>query len=299
MKRKIIIITFILASLWCFFDFFTFSLLGPPKPWGAHTAGEYPDLIRTDIPENFSDYVREIKSREKKTFSDRTINYPDSALAGEIFHTDIVPKLNMAVVLTHSGKYWVDDQHLYIGPVDGTNWKKLSLTENTYLSDATIVPDNGGQSILISRWNSWIGATYLRYLLSIFDEELRPENAIYKLDFMEEKLKYLFPGYQLQPSPDRNYVAFLVSQNGFCGYHTLMIYNCITGVTSEILSLESIDPCSGISFEAKWSADSRALLFDGETGGFKFHKEQEPGDFCVLYMVGNGVLYDIQSAILK
>ena len=260
--------------------------------------GKFPEIINQDIPIEIINYVNEFKVKNKPNSPDPLTDEIKSHIIGSIFRQDVVQEANIAVVLTHSGKNWSDDQHLLVGSSKGTDWKEISLSNNSNYQNTTIIREKASHAILVSRSKSWwpYRKNYIRFLMSIFASQLRAEEAIYYLNTDNGKLSYLIPGSRMKPSPNREHIAYLVSANGFSGSHTLSLYNCASQQSAPVLSLEEADPGSGISFSYRWSKDSKALLFEGGTHGITSHQYNKTGHFAFIYSIENGVLYDIGAA---
>lgn len=273
-----------------------FCIFGPPAFYGVEDDITFPDIIAR-CPDDIFDYVKEFKAKnEMDSFIDSSM-INDSIIIGKVFNYDAIPELDISLVQTYSGRSWGIGQHLFVGSTIHRGWKEVSLPENMIFQDATLLPDDNGYIIFLSRWNNWrpYRDKYERFLKSHNDKTLRAERSVYIFNPTTKKLDYLFPGYHLVPSPDRLYIGYMISQSLYGGKHMIMIYDRQTKQSKSVLSLYESDLGSGSSFDYVWSKDSKVLFLKGGTSGFDKQQPFKKGNFQLIYSIENGVLYDVES----
>jgi hypothetical protein len=162
------------------------------------------------------------------------------------------------------------------------------------VSNPKLVRLDGRVVAVVERWNSWWPQekNYRRFLWSTIRPELRAEYRIYSLDLERGTLAYLFPGHDVRVSPNRELAAYMGSENGFSGLHTIRVWK-IGGESKPVLSLTEIDPGSGISFSYDWTADSNALVIRGSTQGFSGSARK--GKFGIAYSLERDSFFDLTS----
>ena len=295
-RKRIIILTVILGVL-SLSHFGWFAFFGPPALWGSGVADKVPKFVKNNIPARVLLYAKEFLSQPEVISSKEILATSGGGVLGKPFDYDIAAEYGLAVLQTHAGQYWGDDQHLYIRSLSSSDWRELAIPKKMKMQDATIVRPKGETSILLARWHPWWphSGQYGRFLLSIFDKELRAEYGVYLLGVDRNGPEYLFPGHSLVASPDRRHVAYLASANGFAGFHSLLISNVETGRSKRLFSLLEADPGSGISFQYRWSRDSRALLIAGATQGFTRFGPKRYRSLRIVYLVDSEQLYDVDA----
>jgi Tol biopolymer transport system component len=121
---------------------------------------------------------------------------------------------------------------------------------------------------------------------------LRSETGIYQLDIERHRLRFLFPGARIVPSPNRRQVAYLTSENRFRGFHNILVYDVASERSLRVLSLWEADPGSGTSFSYRWSYDSKALLITGRAGGWASHSDHAT-ELQLVYFPDAEQLFDL------
>ncbi|MFQ5540610.1 MAG: hypothetical protein ACE5FB_09405 [Candidatus Binatia bacterium] len=295
-RKRIIILAVVLGVLGLS-HFGWFSFFGPPALWGSGVAEKVPKFAENNIPASVLLYAEEMMTQADVLSREDVLAGSKSGVLGEPFHYDIATEYGLAVIQTHAGKYWGDDQHLYIRSLSSTDWRELPVPKQMKMQDATIVRLKGEMSILLARWYSWWphSEQYGRFLRSIFRKELRAEYGVYLLGVDRNGPEYVFPGHSLVPSPGRRHVAYLASTNGFSGFHSLLIYSVETGRSKRLFSLLEADPGSGVSFRYRWSRDSQALLIAGSTQGFTRFGPKQYRSLRMVYLVDSEQLYDFAA----
>jgi len=91
-------------------------------------------------------------------------------------------------------------------------------------------------------------------------------DALWSFTLNKNELRRICNGNSLQLSPNRKLAVFLRSDEG--GFHSLHLLDLETKQIETIMSAWESDPNSGISWEWRWSADSKAINIYGSCGGF-------------------------------
>ncbi len=218
-----------------------------------------------------------------------------SRVAGRVLHLDEAAELGHSVLLSHAGRYWSQDQHLYFRRTASGDWREFPLPHQFIADNPRVVRLNGRVSALVELWSSWrpYSRSYLRFVLSVTRPELRAEYGVYALDFEGGTLRYLFPGHDIVLSPNRDLAAYTTSENDISGFHGIRVWEVGRTGSEPVLSLWEGDPGSGISFDCKWAPDSRALLIEGGSQGFSRSGPMRYQKFRLVYLVKEKVLCDL------
>jgi|TARA_Y100000294_G_scaffold87547_1_gene81768 hypothetical protein len=192
----------------------------------------------------------------------------------------LVPNLTKKYDIDTYDEHWSRGQHLHIRKLDSKNWQEISIPKhiNRYNATALIKHQDGISILLMSSESKKDGLIY----------------TVHALDIKSKELKYLFSGHTLDISPDRRYVIYLSSKDPWAGYHPMQLYDIKMGRSSHVMSLWEVDPGSGLSFQYKWSQDSKAFLIIGATLGFNKKRNGPPQRFNKIYHLDTKLLYDIE-----
>lgn len=264
-----------------------FYFLGPPAHW-ADSVAHKPLRIGSDPVDLSQKYREELRRARSQAHAPSEREAPDGRFDGWVVSYKKAPDLGVELLLTATGKKWIDGQHFYWRLLDG-KWNELRLPSKFILSEFQLVLRDDQVVILLSRRHPWwpYRDNYARFFKSLAGRELRPENGLYELRLPTGKLRYLFPGHVLVPSPDRRRVAFLRSA-GISGSHSLHIFEIATYEVRTLAALTEGDPGSGISFKYAWLGDSRTL---GLWGWLKGHNE----DVEAVYTLDSGRFWDVSA----
>ncbi len=185
-----------------------------------------------------------------------------AGVPGRLLHSDCTADKH-CVYQSDVSRNGPKNQRLFFRrPGDASAGEINALRDMTNLS-ATLVTRQGKYMLVVHRWNSYYPvtpATFVRILKGINDPSMRPEDALLLLDPDSDAAEYLGPGSGVVPSPDRKKAAFLRSEGGF---HSIHVWDSGSGSIDTVMSLWEADPGSGVSFNYRWSTDSRLLLIDG------------------------------------
>jgi hypothetical protein len=149
---------------------------------------------------------------------------------------------------------------------------------------------------IVERRSSWWPheKNYGRFLLSSVRPQLRAEYGVYSVDLGSGSVRYLFPGHSVVLAPNRQFAAYMGSENGFSGFHTIRLWKIGSGESKPLLSLYEVDPGSGSSFSYQWSPDSKGLFVGGSTGGFS-RSSSRGGDFQFVYSLEQDSFFDLSN----
>jgi hypothetical protein len=281
-----------------FGQFLWFSIFGPPARWGTGVVDVNPKFEQADA-------ANVVSSDDTVATAFSGASIPDverqaSNIVGRVLAIDEMSPEGAAVLQTYGGKNWTEDQHLYFRHSVTDRWRELPLPRGFIVENPKVVRLYGHATMLVGRWNAWYPATrnYKRFVRSIIDPQLRAEDALYSMDPDSGSIHFLFPGHSIVVSPDRRLAAYMGSENGFSGFHTIRVWNIDSNKSKPVLSLREIDPGSGTSFQYRWIKDSRALLITGDTQGFS-PSASGYGKFRIIYLTARDALLNQQSRTRK
>lgn len=142
---------------------------------------------------------------------------------------------------------------------------------------------NGQEQLVVMNDRSWHNDGLLRFILSIFDPELRYEYGIYLVDVLTKQVSYQFPGLDPVISPNKKYVVFEKLRSN--GKHEILVWDPRTSTATTIITLEEADPGSGRSFNYGWVNDHTVRIV-----GDALHMR----DFILEYSVKSNTLRQLQ-----
>jgi hypothetical protein len=270
-----------------------FLVFGPPSRWGSGVEDHVPNFAGigftlaapiTLAPGNELPPRKSVDETEKR-----------SGITGRILYFEEVPQYGYAVLQTYNGRYWSEDQHLYFRRASDDHWREISLPPPFIISNPELILQDGRVMALIERWDSWwpYRKNFSRYLLSIFQPELRAEYSLCLLDLERGRFRYLFPGHTVVLSPDRRFAAYTTSENGFSGFHTIRVLKVGQPKAEPVLSLWETDPGSGVSFTYKCTQDSQSLVIEGGTQGFTRFGSTHYRKIRFVYLLDCGLMVDL------
>ncbi len=269
-----------------------FSLVGPGDDWGSGVTEALPPSPPLSVPE----WVRESCRREMPPPVAKMPDVP--GLVAKPFDSDVAENLGMAVVLTRSIPREAGEQHIYYRLAADALWRNGRVPTHVDLHEVALFCAEPDAVILASRWNSWYpySENYQRYRASQIDLELRCQFAIYRFDPKTHQIRFLFPGHELRPSPDRRRVAYLTSLNGAGPrYHTIWVYDMNRKQPAPVLSFWIAAWASVWSVDYEWSADSRVLRITGDADGFARRGPRRTRKVDMAYVADTGNLYDLEQ----
>ncbi len=253
MKRAVLLVLVLLAAT----HFAWFKVMGPSARWGTGVVDVEPRWGDSEAARAY-----EAEFPKAAPTGPVAVVRPDRVLGRDAAD-------GLEVVLTFEGPRWGDGQRLLV------NGQEVTLPSERKWNEPVILD---GELLLVG-WRSWWPHSYMRFWESVFDPELRAEWGVYRV--RDGVFEFLFPGSSPKVSPDRERVAYLASENGFSGWHTLWVYD---GVASRaVVTLQESDPGSGVSFDWTWSRDGRALLVHGY-------------DVRLVYLVDEAEIYDLRRS---
>jgi hypothetical protein len=272
-----------------------FRVFGPPSRWGTDVIVKVP-VMSERPPMDLACYHQAETLDRKWVASKSALALPHDSIAGTPFGEDSSPQCDLDVIQTHTGPEWGDGQHLFVRNASRPVWTEIPSASLITGAEATVICPTRSPSILLVRWNSWwpYAESYPRFLRSILDRALRSEFGIYRLDVERQSLRFLFPGYGIVHSPDRRYVAYLTSVNGYSGFHNILVYKVDADRSVRVLSLWEADPGSGRSFSYSWSGDSKALLITGQVRGWASLADNL-SDLHLVFLPEPEQLFDIEA----
>ncbi len=268
-----------------------FTVFGPPARWGTGVVDVDPPIDPVETPRSGDAPAPD----RAATLATRLGAIALEGVVGRPFELDVVEDDGMAVLQAHAGPTWTQDQRLYLRASRDAPWRELAVPPGLMLSDACLVRPGGGRpAVLVSAWQPWwpYERQYGRLLRSVLDPPRRAEHALYVLDLEAGRLRYLFPGEAVTLSPDRRFAAYVTSENGHAGFHTIRAWIVPTGASVPVLSLWETDPGSGRSFGYGWSRSSTALRIDGAMGGFARRGRAEHRALRLLYRIDESRLVE-------
>jgi hypothetical protein len=271
------------------------AVIGPGS-WGSGMEEKLPPLLPASSNQAVRQYAEEFGGSHPEVEAGGDLAALESGLAGEVFWTDRLASENLAVVATHEGRSWVQDQHFYLWRGIGQGIRELDLPRAMILEQPTLMKRGRATFVVVARWLPWVVAPLeklSRYLRSYWDPTLRPETSLYLYPLPSGPLAYGGPGHTLKPSPDRRRAILLRSGAMAAGYYSMHLWDFDQDRLTTILSLREADPGSGRSFDYEWSADSRAVHITGATAGFR-RRHGEPRSLDLIYLVGDEAVYDLQ-----
>lgn len=266
-----------------------------PGTWGSGMEEKLPELLPAAANPAIAAYAREFASSDAPDQAVQGVAHSESSLQGKVFWTDRLARADLAVIGTHEGRTWVQNQHFYLSRGNGGAIRELDFPRTMILERPTLMERSGEMFIVVGRWLPWAVSPLnklSRYLQSYRDPTLRPEFSLYLYPLRSGPLEYWGPGHSLKPSPDRRLAILLRSGALGAGYYSIHLWDFGRDRLTTIMSLREADPGSGRSFDYDWSADSRAVHITGTTGGFQ-RRGGQPRSLELIYLVGDEVLYDL------
>lgn len=269
-----------------------FFLVGPDSEWGSGVRETLPPSPPLSVP----DWVRACCRQE---WPPSVAKMPDvPGLAVEPFDYDVTENPDMAVVLTRSLQGPAQDQHIHYRLTSDDPWRNARLPTHLDLHEVALFRREKDTVILASGWNSWYpySENYQRYRASQTDLESRCTFAVYRFDPKTHQFRFLFPGHELRPSPDRRRVAYVTSLNDACPrFHTIWVFDMNGSQSAPVLSFWIAAWASVWSVDYEWSADSRILRITGDADGFAQHGPRRTRKVHMAYVADTGNLYDLQQ----
>jgi hypothetical protein len=268
-----------------------------PGTWGSGLEERLPKLLAVTPESAAAHYAAEFASPGSQGQTETHLPPElEDQLRGKIFWTDRLAPENLAVIATHEGQTWVENQHLYVWQEQEQKVRLLEMDSSRIVQQATLMKRGGDTFIVVERWLSWYVPPIeklSRYLRSYADPTLRPEVSLFLYRLPSGPLQYWGPGHTLKPSPDRRRAILLRSGALAAGYFSMHLWDFVQDRLTTILSLREADPGSGRSFDYQWSQDSRAVHITGATAGFE-RRRREPRALDLIYVIEDDSVHDLK-----
>jgi len=190
---------------------------------------------------------------------------PDG-VQGRLRARDCIDIPSNCVFLTTEGTTPADGAHLYFWDAVRGQLSEMVLPGRVGPNPAIVLGASGEPQVLLAIEDPW-PSSLLGSLRRAWDRRGDPagpaSNSLALLSPNDPTgIHSLGPGHLPAVSPDRGKVAFIRSKQN-SGYHSLHLWSAASNTVSDILTLEECDPGSGISFNLRWSPDSRMVLISG------------------------------------
>src|SRR5262249_17796547 len=131
-----------------------FSLFGPPARWGTGVISMSPSTEPAAAGAMAEEDA--LAPEPAATLQARLRGVALAGVEGAPFELDVAEDDGMAVLQSHAGAAWSQDQHLYVRPGATAPWRELPVPPDSMLSGACLVrPGGGPPAVLVSAWQPW------------------------------------------------------------------------------------------------------------------------------------------------
>ena len=205
---------------------------------------------------------------------------------GKIVFVDSQTNCALWLIQSYKGATWTEDQKIYLYSEKTSELKEMTVFTNKLLWKAYLFSDNECKEPFI-----------LAQVTDRQDHHYRSwADELWSFTVGKQELKRISAGNRVSVSPDRKMAIFMKSDKE--GFHSMHLLEIASGHMEPIMSLWEPDPGEGISWEWKWSADSKAVNISGIGGGFQHGKGLRlfwrSKDFDFIFMVKEKKMFSIE-----
>lgn len=270
------------------------AVLGPGN-WGSGMEEHIPEILTEPSHASLDGYRTEFSNGSPLAEQTEPAVPPGVAVSGRVVAADHDEPSGQWVIQSQEGESRAAGRHFHLWSETDGLLEELSLPDSFIFNQPRFIRRQGETFIVLERLNSWLMPVrdkLRRYVNSWFDDTLRPERSLYLYDLETRNLSFIGPGHSLVVSPDRTHGALLRSGATASGFYSLHLWSFESGAIETVVSLHESEPGGGLSFEYRWSRDSRALHLSGATGGFE-RRDPQRRTLNHLHIRGVPGLYDL------
>jgi len=210
-----------------------------------------------------------------------------SLIQGKVFYVDHNTNCFLWLMQSYTGSNWWERQRLYVYSEKTKELQEMNAFAHKEIEEGFVLSDKDCAEL------------FLVTSVSRCDDYSPWADELWTYTMRNKEWKRISIGGWIDISPDRSKVAFWKSSKEIFwlwggGFHCLYLWDIKSGQIEPIISMWESDPGSGPGWDYRWAADSKAIHFSGNCGGFYKNEKRRYTELNLIYLVKDKKMFSVE-----